>query len=673
MRQLLIFLVGFLLSQLSYSQQPGSKIDFGTYNKNYQFKSGNLTGVGLSSEGPIFKKLPNWGNWTKVDPNNLSKSAELIGHPSKTFLGEIASFSINGEFISKDTSSLESSFIEMYCSDYVTNADWNLFQEYVKDSIVRTLLASEYEEEYLMYKDPDDESKNLLNWEANINWKVKEENQKFETFAQIFYPEYERYYRKLEIDSRKLKYQYEWLNEDCINSGERDLRRCFYIERVPLFRDSTFWINDTTFNHFSNVEDGLVQFYNSHDYFKNSPVTSITSAQAKAFLQWKQTCHQKALNSQNINLFVKYDLPHGTLDVQNESPVVEIQEFSLSHWQITNADYLGFVNYVRDSIARRILSEEVDLDYLTMTINSYDLHIDEESMWNVNWKRKIDWKRKTAIPFKGFVDGKTQKVIPEYGVLNSMFYPIYEVSRDTNTLDKRKLILAQYFYDFKTASLELPKIKGNQQQIKWSENCDQNKVYITNQIPEFDAYRGLDRAELGKDLDLSTWNGFCETSDVHSHQDRSRFIIQDILSVYPTVKHREVNMVCLKDNVSEEDFWYGERDSVSVCKMANCEECPQYWDWESVPDEYDFTSQPKALIKEISYYQFVAYWRWRIHEKRPAFKCANPVVSNYIPSKEEFYKIQNGEKISHQAESHVIPTPTFRCSISFFNGERSFK
>jgi hypothetical protein len=123
-----------------------------------------------------------------------------------------------------------------------------------------------------------------------------------------------------------------------------------------------------------------------------------------------------------------------------------------------------------------------------------------------------------------------------------------------------------------------------------------------------------------------------------------------------------VNRNCLKVSYTE----YYNCDPDTVCKVVDCDRCPQIFDWEAIPQEYDFKSEPDALITDISYLQFQAYWRWRIRRGELPNKNENPTISHYIPSEEEFNKIQAGEVITHRAETHTLPTPTLNYRVLFY-------
>ncbi len=44
----------------------------------------------------------------------------------------------------------------------------------------------------------------------------------------------------------------------------------------------------------------------------------------------------------------------------------------------------------------------------------------------------------------------------------------------------------------------------------------------------------------------------------------------------------------------------------------------------------------------------------------------NPAIRDYIPSREEFKKIQKGEIVLHPKETHELPSPVFRYEVKFY-------
>ena len=645
-------LVCVAITVVGFSQNPVEKIDFG---KCIMPKPG---------ESPLVK-LPKSSNWKKYpDLNEELLPQKKKIHYSRTFQGDTASVSQNGEYVEFRENPYPSvKTPHIYYSELVTNADWLIFQEYVRDSIARMILSdqfdlelfrSEFEEEYPGM----DESDWPLDWGAKINWKKEKGNAHFPLVEELNYPMYERCNRKSEIDCRKLHYAYNWcefnkcesLKEVNINNiidlykviRNTDCSEYIHKEWVSLFRDSTLWVKDTSLNHFNNIEDGMVRFYNSNKFFNDEPVTGINAPQAKAYLHWLEKHHQQRLDAGGIDVKVVYELPPSSINKEsNTADFITIPSFDLTNWQVTNSDYEVFVKYISDSISRKILFEELGNEGefgLKQYGSEFDLLSEED--WTLNWKTKI------------------KKQYSRY--LIDMYYPAFE--GDTSILDKRKLLVKQFYYDFKTAAIEVERIPGDNGSY-YRDPLIKDKVSLIRNAPD-NCFRGSYNGALGKNLNIGYLNDLGQVTDVYAHADRGSFIIRDVLSIYPGVIYRQVNVDCrIKGNCYEDQYY---SDSLRYCQVIDCKLCPQKYDWEIVPNEYDFKSSPKALITSIEYFQYVAYWRWRIRNRDFSIKNENPVISNYIPSKEEFFKIQKGESITHAKELHGLPTPSFRYLVSFY-------
>lgn len=638
-----------------WGQQPGSIIDFGKYEK----KLGP----------PVIKKNPKTRNYHLInDSKKLDLSTGKV-QLSRIFVGDTTSMSKDGYYVEFDPSQINDQTPEfVYYTDYVTNEDWSLFEKYILDSTVRKRLGIGIGNEWLLpVIDENGDTLPLSDWK--INWDIGYQfnrlsvDERYEA-AIFFYPEHERFNRQLKIDPRKLFFEYYWLDFQEINKkstpadgqkkGENqairshiDKSRFVIREAVSVYRDSTLWISDSTSLHFGNIADGLVSHYNHHNYYKNYPVCGISQPQARAYLHWLETNHNQFLADHSIPYYVEYELP-GIVLPTSKNTAVEIPSFDLNSWAITNQAYKVFIEYVRDSIAYKVLGEELYAnDYLQETFNEFGEEVYETARL-IDWKAKIDWKRKTG--------GGSHGPNP-YGVLDVLYYPAY--NGDTNLIDKRKLIFEYYYYDHKTASIgPLVQPAEDFDCKKYFPECTDKPCKLWQQ--PIDCFVGCSDF-LGKDLDLSYVNQRCEATDVFSHTDRSEFIIKDLIAVYPGLDYRWLNKRC--DKYCQQGNVYNYE---TPCEEYDCDMCPQIDDWENtMPEEYDFDTHPDDLVQGITYDQFRAYWWWWQRERRKV-TSGNPAVLDYIPTKKEFEKIQKGETVVHPKEILELPTPTFNYVLKFY-------
>ena len=187
----------------------------------------------------------------------------------------------------------------------ITNNEYRQFVYWVRDSIARTLLSETFPEFMIsedgrgnFYETPK------LNWEDPIEWK----NQDFQlALEELYIPEEERVYFSKEIDTRKLIYEYDWIDykqaakksnrynyetesyEGTIINAEGEKvpieNRSSFIfkESVPVYPDTLCWIRDYTYAY----NEPLTKKYFSHVGFDDYPVVGVNWHQAKAFCDWR--------------------------------------------------------------------------------------------------------------------------------------------------------------------------------------------------------------------------------------------------------------------------------------------------------------------------------------------------------------------------------------------------
>lgn len=194
----------------------------------------------------------------------------------------------------------------------VTNAQYRLFINYVRDSIARTLLAEanggaqtsgEGKESrnyaYLTQKGDDakksgyqqflesqggrngyNESKRL-DWSVPLDWNVNAyPDAKYAEILESMYvsPENRKNNQRI-LDVSKLLYSYEW---EEIRDGYKQMH---HIKKtsIAVYPDTTVWVKD--FNYAYN--EPLFDQYFWHQAYKDYPVVGVTWDQARAFTDYK--------------------------------------------------------------------------------------------------------------------------------------------------------------------------------------------------------------------------------------------------------------------------------------------------------------------------------------------------------------------------------------------------
>lgn len=194
----------------------------------------------------------------------------------------------------------------------ITNNEYRQFVYWVRDSMARQLLAQTYPEFVIA------ESKNgiplenpVINWNEKIEWNDPDYHIALD---ELYIPENERFAFTREIDSRKLFYDYSWIDlkqaaqrRNSYNYDEQRYegtiinlqgevvtvanRSSFLMqEKVHVYPDTLCWIRDFTYSY----NEPFTLRYFSHPGFDDYPVVGVTWKQARAFCHWRT-------NLQNAN------------------------------------------------------------------------------------------------------------------------------------------------------------------------------------------------------------------------------------------------------------------------------------------------------------------------------------------------------------------------------------
>ncbi|HBL74380.1 MAG: gliding motility-associated lipoprotein [Bacteroidetes bacterium GWF2_42_66] len=187
----------------------------------------------------------------------------------------------------------------------ITNNEYRQFVSWVRDSIARSLLAESFPEFIITETRKGELLENpRLNWETKINWK---EDEYRTVLNELLYQEQDRFFGKEEIDTRKLIYEYFWIDykQAAKRANSYNYQTQSYSgmvtnqqgEQVPIQNRSSFimgestavypdtlvWIRDFTYSY----NEPFSRNYFWHIAYDDYPVVGVTWQQAKAFCHWR--------------------------------------------------------------------------------------------------------------------------------------------------------------------------------------------------------------------------------------------------------------------------------------------------------------------------------------------------------------------------------------------------
>ncbi len=191
----------------------------------------------------------------------------------------------------------------------ITNNEYRQFVYYVRDSLARELLGSVTPEDWWIEEDEYGEplEPHHLNWDTRIKWDDFEQEER-EALEPLYMPEHERYFRRKEIDTRKLNYEYYWVDykaaarKDFSNEAtstqdqaDHDLSslsnrpqgvkdRSVFLKKgvINVYPDTLCWVHDFTYSY----NEPMLNYF-SHPAYDNYPVVGVSWTQARAFCIWR--------------------------------------------------------------------------------------------------------------------------------------------------------------------------------------------------------------------------------------------------------------------------------------------------------------------------------------------------------------------------------------------------
>ena len=172
----------------------------------------------------------------------------------------------------------------------ITNNEYRQFVDWVRDSIAYRLLGENDPERYLIEADQwgEDLETPLINWKEKIDWSMKNADER-EALSELFVPVDERFYNTMQIDARKLNYEYYWIDlraaskKDYASQAQEEFRgssfasrpgslknrdKFFRKEVINVYPDTLCWMHDYAYSY----NDAATRSYFSHPRYDNYPV-----------------------------------------------------------------------------------------------------------------------------------------------------------------------------------------------------------------------------------------------------------------------------------------------------------------------------------------------------------------------------------------------------------------
>jgi formylglycine-generating enzyme len=192
----------------------------------------------------------------------------------------------------------------------ITNNEYRQFVYHVRDSIARELLGTLTPEDWWIEEDEFGEpiEPHKLNWFTRLRWD-RFEQEEIEALQPMMMPEHERYFRRKEIDTRKLNFVYHWVDyraaarKDFSNeasatqdAADHDLGslanrpqgvkdRSVFIKKdvINVYPDTLCWIHDFTYS----FNEPMAHSYFVHPAYDHYPLVGVNWKQARAFCIWR--------------------------------------------------------------------------------------------------------------------------------------------------------------------------------------------------------------------------------------------------------------------------------------------------------------------------------------------------------------------------------------------------
>ncbi|MES2589328.1 MAG: hypothetical protein V4622_10125 [Bacteroidota bacterium] len=290
---------------------------------------------------------------------------------------------------------------KMMKTNYVSVAEYQEFQNYVRDSIAREILIlglaeDTHAEKYVLYDSKLIKEKKLeigsydrvamrkvfpLNWQKKISYTDLKNQEIMPLLEGLYLERKKRFYNGHDFDKWKFIYKYN-PNINAAYYEEFD-SSTIYADKLAIKKDveiSTFAKNYLWTKGSNSLNDQQAIFAQVYErLFVNYPVIGLNANQVIAFCHWKETKIQKEFKRKNLNFSLVISLPtyHDVKEFNSNSCYL-IREHNYSQqWQISNEEYEHYIKSVQDSILREffyfeVAKDDVASEYIDYKDSYYD-------------------------------------------------------------------------------------------------------------------------------------------------------------------------------------------------------------------------------------------------------------------------------------------------------------
>lgn len=517
-------------------------------------------------------------------------------------------------------------------SSYVTTAEYNEFESWVRDSMAMENIYNgqdipyynfpfiirdrkiQYYENGIPVKTPyayrGDVRKDIT---FDRSYRLDYSDHSYvPLLADMYLPQPMRFMRVKEFNKSRFSYKYldnyeKFKNcskdtitayftppyEDSYFRNERD--RSIIENEVPVMRSEYEFAKRS--QHLRD-EYGVLGILGAKTLEQN-PAFGLKGFQADAFCHWKAEQLQTEFNKHNLKYKVIVTLPTADDSEQHVLPAAKVhvpaKDYS-AHWRISNAEYTAFMASVRDSVIREHLFLKLkNHEEAIQFINFTKYYFDEGALEYV----AFDQQEKRAFLREIFslnLRTKIKKMTPEMdSIINSLSskltYECFEIDAKARSMDSTyELGVWNDYGDVNWLNKEI-----------WG-----NPVFMDNGEP------------IGKENRVGDRNILGEPAAIRTHVNLQRFYKRVEIDITPSNG----------TNLPEDD----------------------------------------AFVQPISYEQAHAFYNWKfpIHK----YKEGDNWQDFVYPSKEQFLTVQSGEAIVVDAKTIEYTSPSFRYVVHLFAQER---